>query len=85
MGEAGVGKPFEKLIKELADTRTDLMAMRQGNVTVHKPNFDIAKPPQFAAKQNALGWRPGYGGVGSDLMEEYCKLLKQTQRRLLRW
>jgi hypothetical protein len=50
MGEAQSDDPLEQLKKELADTRAELMAVKLGGVTLHKPKFDIAKPPRFSGK-----------------------------------
>ena len=71
MGEAQSDDPLEQLKKELADTRAELMAVKLGGVTLHKPKFDIAKPPRFSGKLkdgdlDIRGW--------FSLMEEYCKL-----------
>jgi hypothetical protein len=72
MGEAESGDPIKLLKKKLANTRAELMSLRMGSVAIHnKPKYDIAKPPQFAAKQkdgdlDIRGWFA--------LMLEYCKL-----------
>jgi hypothetical protein len=52
MGEAESGDPIKLLKKELAETRAELMSLQMGSVAINnRPQYDIAKPPRFAAKQ----------------------------------